>query len=88
MKGKTFWTLVATSVANEGICAPPNALMIADDATTFTDTTIDLLRNLADARKLGRAARDYVASEWTWERQFEKLESAFYEALADCRVSE
>lgn len=32
--------VVATSVANEGICAPPNALMIADDAT------IELLRNL------------------------------------------
>lgn len=80
--------VVATSVANEGICAPLNVLMIADDATTFTDRTIELLRNPAEAARLGRAARNYVESEWTWERQFEKLESAFYDSLADCRLSE
>jgi polysaccharide biosynthesis protein PslH len=80
--------VVATSVANEGICAPSGALVIANDAATFAARTVDLLRNLAEAKKLGRAARDYVAKEWTWERQFEKLESAFYDALADCRVAD
>jgi glycosyltransferase involved in cell wall biosynthesis len=78
--------VVATSVANEGICAPPNALKIADDAKTFTESTVKLLQDLVEVRKLGQAARDYVAKEWTWEHQFERLESAFYEALADCRV--
>jgi glycosyltransferase involved in cell wall biosynthesis len=78
--------VVATSIANEGICAPPNALIIADDAATFAGRTIGLLRNLDDAKKLGRAARDHVTREWTWEHQFEKLESAFYEALSDRRV--
>lgn len=80
--------VVATSVANEGICAPSNALIIADDAATFAGSTIGLLRNLDDAKKLGRAARDYVTREWTWEHQFEKLEGAFYEALSDRRVYE
>jgi polysaccharide biosynthesis protein PslH len=75
--------VVATSVANEGISAPPNSLVIADDPATFAQMTIGLLRDLPEAKKLGRAARAYVAKEWTWEHQFEKLETAFYEALAD-----
>jgi glycosyltransferase involved in cell wall biosynthesis len=80
--------VVATSVANEGIGAPLNALVIADDAETFADKTIGLLLDLAEAKQLGRAARDYVSREWTWERQFEKLERAFYQALDNCTVSQ
>lgn len=68
-------------------CAPTDTLVIADDAATFAETTVSLLRGTAEAKKLGRAAREYVAREWTWERQFEKLESPFYEASADCRVN-
>ena len=80
--------VVATSVANEGIGAPSNALVIADDVETFVDKTIGLLLNLAEARRLGRAARDYVSREWTWERQFERLEREFYQALEGCTVSQ
>ena len=74
--------VVATSIANEGICAPLGSLAIADDANAFATRTIELLENPGVALQLGRAARDYVVSEWTWERQFEKLEASFYAALA------
>jgi glycosyltransferase involved in cell wall biosynthesis len=73
--------VVATSIANEGICAPTNTLALADEPGDFSATTISLLANPHEAMRLGRAARDYVVREWTWERQFEKLEATFYSAL-------
>ena len=77
--------VVATSIANEGICAPANTLVIADDASEFAAKTIALLENPPEAVRLGRAARNYVIREWTWERQFAKLEAAFYAALSTDR---
>lgn len=76
--------VVATSIANEGIRAPANTLRIADDAQLFSRDAVELLNNIAEARELGRAAREYVAREWTWENQFAKLENAFYDALSNC----
>jgi glycosyltransferase involved in cell wall biosynthesis len=73
--------VVATSIANEGINAPENSLAIADGADAFLRRTIELLTDKSKAVDLGAAAREYVVQEWTWERQFEKLEAAFYSAL-------
>jgi glycosyltransferase involved in cell wall biosynthesis len=80
--------VVATSIANEGICAPPDTIKIADDAKAFTEGVIGLLCDPLEAARLGQSAREYVAAEWTWEHQFGILENAFYDALADCRISE
>jgi glycosyltransferase involved in cell wall biosynthesis len=73
--------VVASSVANEGIRAPGDALVIADAADDFADAVIRLLRAPEAAARLGAAARRYVLSQWTWEKHFLDLEEAFYSAL-------
>lgn len=74
--------VVATSVANEGIMATPSAhLEIADTPETFADATIALLRDPARCAALGKAGRDFVLENWTWESHFLKLEADFYRAI-------
>lgn len=73
--------VVASSVANEGIRAPEETLVLADDPDTFATEVIELLRHPERAIELGVAARKYVLSEWTWEKHFLDLELAFHEAL-------
>lgn len=75
--------VVATSVANEGIMAPHEALVIADTPDAFAEAVIRLLRHPEAAERLGDAARKYVLSNWTWEKHFLELEGAFYGALDD-----
>jgi glycosyltransferase involved in cell wall biosynthesis len=67
---------VATSVANEGIGAPPDVLQLADTAETFASATVDLLLDRDRARALGDRARQYALECWTWERHFLDLEAA------------
>ena len=76
--------IVATTVANEGIMAPEGrALTIADDAEAFTAAVLDLLNDQDKALSLGQSAREFVLENWTWEAHFDKLESAFYDAIAE-----
>ena len=76
--------VVASSVANEGIMAPQEALVIADEPVEFANAVVRLLRDPTAAEDLGSAARDYVLSHWTWEKHWLDLESAFYESLDRC----
>jgi glycosyltransferase involved in cell wall biosynthesis len=72
--------VVATSVANEGIGAVPGEhIVIADDATAIAEAVTGLLRDPERARKIGRAAREFVESHWTWEAHFERLEAVLAE---------
>lgn len=73
--------IVASSVANEGIMAPDDALVIADEPVSFANSVVRLLLDPAAAEHLGAAARDYVLSNWTWEKHWLDLEEAFYESL-------
>jgi glycosyltransferase involved in cell wall biosynthesis len=73
--------VVATSVANEGIMAPGDALITADTPADFAQAVISLLKDPTSAVELGASARRYVTSEWTWEKHFMDLEDAFYLAL-------
>jgi polysaccharide biosynthesis protein PslH len=73
--------VVASSVANEGIRAPAGTLIVADTADDFADAVIRLLRDPEVATRLGAAARQYVLSQWTWEKHFLDLEEAFGRAL-------
>ena len=73
--------VVASSVANEGIMAPDNALVIADTPDAFAEAVIRLLEDPAATAQLGASARSYVLSNWTWEKHFLDLEDAFYSAL-------
>jgi glycosyltransferase involved in cell wall biosynthesis len=75
--------VVASRVANEGIQAPDEALIIANDADVFSEAVIRLLRHPEQAAKQGAAARTYVLSEWTWEKHFLDLEASFHSALEE-----
>jgi glycosyltransferase involved in cell wall biosynthesis len=67
--------VVATTAANEGIGATPDAhLLVRDDAAGFADAVASLLEDAERRRALARAARGFVESHWTWEAHFEKLE--------------
>ncbi|MFG1250529.1 glycosyltransferase family 4 protein [Xanthobacter flavus] len=73
--------IVATSIANEGIGAPTNTLVVADEPADFARAVLDLLADPERATQLGRKAREYVLSQWTWESHYLKLEADFYKAL-------
>ena len=75
--------VVASSVANEGILAPLDTLIIADEPDPFAEAVIRLLRDPESASALGASARRYVLSEWTWEKHFLDLELAFYAARTE-----
>lgn len=74
--------VVASAVANEGIMAPDEALVIADEPGAFANAVVHLLKNPTAAEQLGSAARKYVLANWTWEKHFLDLEGAFYEAVS------
>ncbi len=65
---------VATSVANEGIDAPSDALVVADEPGDFARAVLDLLGDDERASALAQRARRYALSEWTWEHHFLQLE--------------
>jgi glycosyltransferase involved in cell wall biosynthesis len=73
--------VVATSIANEGIVAPAGTLVVADAPEAFAEAVVALLKSPQQAMQLGKAAREYVVQNWTWEAHFHKLESDMYAAL-------
>jgi glycosyltransferase involved in cell wall biosynthesis len=75
--------IVATSVANEGIMAPPDTLLIADSPDDFARSVLKLLTDRELASKLGAAARAHILDKWTWEAHFLQLEADFYACLDD-----
>ena len=75
--------VVATTIANEGIRAPGDTLMIADEPEAFARAVIALQQDQGGALALGARARAYATENWTWEKHFLDLERHFYAALAD-----
>lgn len=73
--------VVASSIANEGIRAPHNAVVVADDPKDFAAAVVRLLVDQAEAAALGLRAREYVLANWTWEKHFLDLEQVFFDAL-------
>jgi glycosyltransferase involved in cell wall biosynthesis len=79
--------VVATSVANEGIGAPPDeCLLIEDTPRGFATAVVRLLRDPFRRAQLGTAARRYVEHDWTWEAHFLKLEQAMIELIDGARA--
>jgi glycosyltransferase involved in cell wall biosynthesis len=77
--------VVATSAANEGIGGVPDThLLVRDDAESFADAVVELLRDADRRAALARSARAFVEKSWTWEAHFEKLEAVLAE-VASCR---
>lgn len=73
--------IVATSVANEGIGAPADCLVVADAPQDFARAVVDLLANPDRAAALGARAREHVLKHWTWEAHYLELERNFYAAI-------
>ncbi len=73
--------IVATSVANEGVAAPADTLVVADEPADFARAVLDFLANPALAEEFGQRARAHVLAKWTWEAHYLKLERDFYVAL-------
>ena len=72
--------MVATSRANEGICGTPDEhLLLRDDPAGFADALVSLLRDDDERERMGRAARQFVETSWTWEAHFERFEALLHE---------
>ena len=73
---------VATTVANEGICAIPGEhLVVADEPDAFAAAILNLLDDPVERERLARAGREFVQANWTWEAHWLKLEKDFYDAI-------
>ena len=72
---------IKRDVANKGIMAPDDALVIADEPIPFAAAVVRLLKAPADAEQLASTARKYVLANWTWEKHWLDLEREFYSAL-------
>ncbi len=72
--------VVATSRANEGIRGTPGEhLLVRDDPAGFADALISLLRDADERQRMGRAARQFAETHWTWEVHFERFEALLHE---------
>lgn len=68
--------VVATPVANEGVGAKDGEQLVeAATAEKFAEEVVALLGDPSRRARLGRAARAYIESHWTWEKFFGELES-------------
>lgn len=74
--------VVATSAANAGVDAPPDAIMLADDPEAFADAIIRLLRDDAAWRTIAEAGRHFAAT-FDWRGAVEALEADLLEMLAE-----
>jgi len=78
--------MVATSVANEGIQAVDGEnILLGDTAAEFADRMIELLRDPERRAVLGRAARDFIVRNWSWEKHFGDLEQIMEQLVREKR---
>ena len=76
--------VVATTVANEGIGAAPDAeIAIADGEKDFAAAILALFADPGRAARMGRAARAFVEAGWTWESHYLDLEAEMLHSLGD-----
>lgn len=66
--------VVATTLANAGIAAPPCAITLADEAPSFAQAIIDLLQDEAAWQRLGTAGRRFVLANFDWETAVQQYE--------------
>lgn len=71
--------VVASTVANAGIAAPFEAITLADEASTFAQAIINLLRNEADWQRQGQAGRRFVLANFDWETAVQRYEQTLLE---------
>ncbi len=76
--------VVATRLANEGIGAKNDLnIVLADDADKLANCVVELIGDREENEKVGRNARSFIESSWTWEYYFNQLENRWRELVAD-----
>jgi len=69
--------VVATSVGAEGLeCRPPDQIRLADTPEAFAEACLELLENAGERERMGAAARELVASRFSWEQVARCFEQA------------
>lgn len=69
--------IVSTSIGAEGLpVSDGENIVLADDPVQFADAVVYLLRDASERRRLGTAARAFVAGTCTWQKATESLERA------------
>ncbi|GAA4979910.1 glycosyltransferase family 4 protein [Kineococcus glutinatus] len=58
--------VVTTSVGLEGLEEYRSAVVVADDPTSFADAVARLLRDPAEAQRLGKVAAEAIAEDFSW----------------------
>lgn len=71
--------VVTTTVGNEGVAAPPEAVRVADDPAAFADAVVRLLRDPAEWTRVARAGREYVQRTYRWDDNVARLEALYRE---------
>ena len=66
--------VVATYVANEGVQAPETVVRLASTPEQFAEAVVNLLSDPATAESMGRRARQFALSQWSWEAHWLNLE--------------
>ena len=73
--------VVATTLANAGIGAPPEALSLADDASAFAHAINRLLQDQAEWTRQAQAGRDFAVTTFDWPRAIHELESTLQQLV-------
>jgi polysaccharide biosynthesis protein PslH len=66
--------VVTTTLGNEGIAAPPDAIAIADSAHLFANSILNLLTDRDAWRQMARAGRAHVLQTLDWDASMKTLE--------------
>jgi polysaccharide biosynthesis protein PslH len=62
-------------------CIPEKHLLLADDPQEFARLALDLLNNPPHAQELGRAARQFVEENFSWESRARSFERLYLQAI-------
>jgi len=74
--------IVSTSIGCEGLkVSNGKNILISDDPAEFAKKTLELLRNQGKRNSLGRAARELVESEYSWETIGKILQHVYESAI-------
>lgn len=80
--------VVATAQANQGIAAPPKAIVVADEAAAFANVIVCLLQDDVLWRRVGTAGRRHVLAHFDWQTAVQQYEARLRQLVADRRRSD
>ncbi len=75
--------VVATTVTNAGIDAPPEAILLADDEENFAGAIIHLFNDDTHWQQVAQAGRQHALSAFDWKDSIDQLESTLMMLVED-----